>query len=257
MAFVSVSARALTFQRSITERLSCSTRSQSVRRLSSVRARMECSETSRTDTPSVSAAPTDLADDFYIPAESSPSDTSFVYALLGLAVSTATTIATAAPAEAAVPDGLKEAFKTIPASLAHPAIMWAVFGFSIYAFYLGWQSRQIRSVDAERRKELVKKKVTQRHFVVASNLFAVMTLFTFAGMANTYTRTGKLFPGPHLYVGLGLVALMSAMTAAVPYMQQGKTWAKNAHFAAAFGALGLFGWQAKSGMVIVGKLLKW
>jgi hypothetical protein len=182
----------------------------------------------------------------------SDSDASFLYALLGFAVATPV-----ASVRADVPPALKDAFTSIPVSLAHPTTMWLLLGTSLYAFYLGWQSRQIRSVDAERRKELVKSKVTQRHFTTASALFTIMTIATFSGMANTYARTGKLFPGPHLYAGLGLVAVMSVMSAMVPYMQQGKDWAKNVHFTLAFSAVALFGWQAKSGMAIVSKLLHW
>lgn len=160
-------------------------------------------------------------------------------------------------AAVAVPEGLVEAFKSKPASLAHPAIMWVLLATCIYTFYLGYQSSLIRKSEPEKRKELVKAKVTDRHFKISSALFAVMTCATFSGMANTYARTGKLFPGPHLYAGLGLVATMSVMAAFVPYMQKGKNWARNSHFTIAFGALALFGWQAKSGMAIVGKLLGW
>lgn len=49
---------------------------------------------------------------------------------------------------------------------------------------------------------------------------------------------------------------MSVMSAMVPHMQKGKDWARNTHFSLAFVVTGLFLWQAKSGMVIVGKLLK-
>eukprot|EP00177_Eucheuma_denticulatum_P001627 GFKZ01002924.1.p1 GENE.GFKZ01002924.1~~GFKZ01002924.1.p1 ORF type:complete len:246 (-),score=19.78 GFKZ01002924.1:593-1330(-) len=160
------------------------------------------------------------------------------------------------PADA-VPESVIETFKSKPASLTHPIAMWLIFGTVLYTFYLGFQSRRIRSAEPEQRKELVKGKFGQRHLQTSSALFAVMTLATFEGMANTYTRTGKLFPGPHLYAGLGLVALMSVMSAVVPYMQKGKDWARGAHFGMAFLCVGLFGWQAKSGMVIVGKLLGW
>ena len=157
----------------------------------------------------------------------------------------------------AIPDAVIEAFKSKPASLVHPIVMWALLFAAVFTFYLGYQSSLIRKSEPKKRKELVKAKVTQRHFETSSALFVTMTLATFGGMANTYTRTGKLFPGPHLYAGLGLVALLSVMSSLVPYMQSGKNWAKNIHFTLAFGALGLFGWQAKSGMVIVGKLLGW
>lgn len=162
------------------------------------------------------------------------------------------------PVEAyAVPEALVEAFKSKPVSLVHPVVMWGIFGTAVYTGWLGWQSRQIRSVDAEKRKELIKAKVTKRHFEISGLIFALMTCATFSGMANTYARTGKLFPGPHLYAGLGLVATMSVMSALVPQMQSGKKWARDTHLALAVGAISLFGWQAKSGMVIVGKLLGW
>lgn len=174
-----------------------------------------------------------------------------------LTTALAIALAMAPDAAHAVPEALVTAFKSKPLSLVHPGVMWTVFGSASYAFYLGWQSRSIRSATPERRKELVKSKVTSRHFSLASQVLATMTFFTFFGMANTYTRTGKLFPGPHLYNGLGLVALLATMTALVPQMQSGKIWAKNTHFALAFPALFLFAWQAKSGMDIVAKLLGW
>lgn len=157
----------------------------------------------------------------------------------------------------AVPEAVAEGFKSIPVSLAHPATMWGVFAACLYAFYLGWASRSIRSATPERRKELVKEKVTKRHFETAASLFAVMTCATFFGMANTFARAEKLFPGPHLYAGLGLIAAMSVMVSLVPAMQGGKLWAKNAHFALAFPVTGMFAWQAWTGMQIVFKLLKW
>lgn len=160
------------------------------------------------------------------------------------------------PAEA-VPEALKEAFKSIPSSLAHPVVMWIAVATTLYTFYLGYQSSRIRSVSPEERKELVKGKFGERHFKTSSSLFAIVTLATFGGMANTYTRAGKLFPGPHLYAGLGIIATMSVMSSMVPYMQKGKAWARNTHFTGAFLVTGLFLWQAKSGMVIVGKLLNW
>lgn len=176
----------------------------------------------------------------------------FALSLLGVYAA----LGTSSPASA-VPEALVEAFKSTPASLAHPATMWTMLGTALYTFYLGYQSRQIRSADTEKRKELIKGRFGDRHFKTSALLFAIMTVATFSGMANTYTRTGKLFPGPHLYAGLGLVATMAVMSSFAPYMLKGKDWARNAHFTLAFLAVGLFGWQAKSGMVIVGKLLGW
>lgn len=188
-------------------------------------------------------------------AEPCALDASSTFALLSLA--TAGVAAFPLPALAEVPEGVKETFKSIPASLVHPGMMWTLFALSLYAGWLGWQSRSIRSVDAATRKALVKSKVTLRHFAIASTLLATMTIFTFEGMANTYNRAGKLFPGPHLYAGLGLVALMTTTAAMVPYMQRGDNWARNAHLAFGISIVGVFAWQANTGMQIVGKLLKW
>eukprot|EP00172_Hildenbrandia_rubra_P000909 Plantae.Rhodophyta-Hildenbrandia_rubra.ctg15136.p1 GENE.Plantae.Rhodophyta-Hildenbrandia_rubra.ctg15136~~Plantae.Rhodophyta-Hildenbrandia_rubra.ctg15136.p1 ORF type:complete len:264 (-),score=26.03 Plantae.Rhodophyta-Hildenbrandia_rubra.ctg15136:954-1745(-) len=209
--------------------------------------------------------PLNIDDPFQLFTTSTPHDEDYeeslfdntqgwVYAILGMFIATtnpATTIAQE------VSPALKEIFKSKPASLMHPGTMWVIFGTGIYTFWLGYQASLVRKVEPAKRKELVKARVAKRHFRTSSTLFATMTCFTFIGMANTYTRTGKLFPGPHLYNGLGLVALMSIMASLVPAMQDGKLWARNTHFTLAFGAIGLLGWQAKSGVDIVSKLLGW
>lgn len=198
--------------------------------------------------PSNSDESTDLA----VPERFGEVMQQFTLSLLGVYAA----LGAASPA-AAAPEALVEAFKSTPASLAHPATMWTLLGTALYTFYLGYQSSLVRKSEPEKRKELVKGKFGDRHFRTSSALFAIMTVATFSGMGNTYARTGKLFPGPHLYAGLGLVATMSVMSACAPYMLKGKEWARNTHFTLAFLAVGLFGWQAKSGMVIVGKLLGW
>lgn len=192
-----------------------------------------------------------------VPWTEDASDVSFAFAWFTAACSALGAPSAVVAAVAEAPSSLKSTLTSQPFNLAHPTVMWLLFFTSVYALNLGWQSRQIRSAEPEKRKELVKSKVTQRHFTTATTLFAIMTTSTFLGMGNTYLRTGKLFPGPHLYVGLSLVTLMAFMTALVPHMQQGKDWAKNTHLAAGLSVVGLFGWQAKSGMAIVAKLLHW
>lgn len=187
---------------------------------------------------------------------SDASDASFNYALLTRSLACAAAFGGVGAANA-VPEALQEAFKTIPASLVHPGVMWTMFAGSVYAGWLGWQSRSIRSAEPEERKRLVKAKVTQRHFAVVSLLAAMTTVFTFEGMGNTFNRADKLFPGAHLYTGLGLVAAFSCTAALVPYMQKGKNGARNAHLAFGVLIVSMFAWQAKTGMDIVGKLLKW
>jgi hypothetical protein len=48
----------------------------------------------------------------------------------------------------------------------HPLIMWGLFGLSLYAMYLGFQARSIRTVEAEVRKELIQKDVRTKHYLM-------------------------------------------------------------------------------------------
>ncbi|EME30885.1 hypothetical protein Gasu2_24790 [Galdieria sulphuraria] len=160
-------------------------------------------------------------------------------------------------AEASALDVLQDIFKSKPGSLVHPFVMLGVLGTSLYTFYLGYQSRRIREADSETKKQLVKGRFGQRHYQTSAILLAVLTFFTFEGMANTFTRTGKLFPGPHLYAGLGSVTVMSIMASLAPFMQQGKNTARNIHFVLAFVVVGLIGSQLQSGYHILARLLGW
>ncbi len=63
------------------------------------------------------------------------------------------------------------------------------------------------------------------------------------GCVNTYMRTGKLFPGPHLYAGAAIVGLWAAAAALVPAMQKGDQNARNAHIALNAANVALFAWQ--------------
>ena len=57
------------------------------------------------------------------------------------------------------------------------------------------------------RKTLLKGGFRDRHFNWGSILLGAGVLFAVSGAVNTYLRTGKLFPGPHLYAGVGMVLL--------------------------------------------------
>lgn len=153
---------------------------------------------------------------------------------------------------------LKSLFKTVPLSLIHPITMDLLLLSAVYAFYLGWKVRQLRTTDdKELKKKLGKERPGARHFQLTSAMLAVMTITTFEGMANTFVRAGKLFPGPHLYVGLSMVSLMATMASLVPAMNRGNVAAKNAHFVMAFAVLSGFSWQLKTGFAIVSRLLGW
>ena len=80
------------------------------------------------------------------------------------------------------------------------------------------------------------------------------------GPLNTYARAGKLFPGPHLYAGAGLVVLWALAASCVPAMQKGNDTARSMHIGANVAGIGLFGWQVVSGIPILQKvweLTKW
>jgi len=133
--------------------------------------------------------------------------------------------------------------------------MWALLGLSIYATLLGFQSRKIRSADAETRKELIKKDVKTKHYLVGSALLALMVMGTVGGMAVTYWNNGKLFVGPHLLVGLGMTSLIAVSAALSPLMQKGNDLARITHITLNITLIGLFGWQAVTGVEIVQRII--
>lgn len=149
-----------------------------------------------------------------------------------------------------IPDGIKTW-----SQFGHPILMWVLLGLTAYAFYLGLQSKKIRTADKETRKELVKKQFTIRHHQAGSILLALMVVGTIGGMAVTYINNGKLFVGPHLLAGLGMTGLIAVSASLVPLMQKGNNLARTTHVSLNIVLLGLFGWQAITGMQIVQKIL--
>jgi len=150
--------------------------------------------------------------------------------------------------------GLLETVK-VWSQFGHPLIMWGLFAVTIYALYSGIQSRRTRTAAKEIRKELVKKKFGLKHHQIGSILLALMVGFNMEGMAVTYINNGKLFFGPHLIAGLIMVAIMAIATALVPYMQKGSEIARYSHISLNITILGLFGWQAISGMEILQRII--
>jgi hypothetical protein len=133
--------------------------------------------------------------------------------------------------------------------------MWVLLGLSIYAMVLGFQARKIRSADAETRKELIKKEVKTKHYLVGSALLALMVMGTVGGMAVTYWNNGKLFVGPHLLVGLGMTTLIALSASLSPLMQKGNDLARMTHITLNITLIGLFGWQAVTGVEIVQRII--
>jgi hypothetical protein len=139
---------------------------------------------------------------------------------------------------------------------AHPVIMWVLLGAALYALYLGVQIRRTRSAEGEVKKELIKGKFNIKHHQVGSALLAFMVLGTVGGMAVTYINNGKLFVGPHLLVGLGMTGLIATSASLTPFMQKGNDWARYTHIVLNVILVGLFGWQAVTGMQIVQRIVE-
>ncbi|MEM8603753.1 MAG: DUF4079 domain-containing protein, partial [Cyanobacteria bacterium P01_H01_bin.121] len=72
--------------------------------------------------------------------------------------------------------------------------------------------------------------------------------------AVTYINNGKLFVGPHLLAGLGMTGLIAFSASLSPLMQKGQEWARYTHILLNVTIVGLFTWQAVSGMQIVQKI---
>lgn len=149
----------------------------------------------------------------------------------------------------------------IPAALKpvltffHPIMMWILLGVSIYAMYLGMQIRRTRSAEGEQKKQLIQGRFNIRHHQIGSLLLALMVLGSIGGMAVTYINNGKLFVGPHLLAGLGMTGLVAISASLSPFMQKGNDLARYTHIVLNVVILGLFSWQAVTGMQIVQRIL--
>jgi hypothetical protein len=141
-------------------------------------------------------------------------------------------------------------------NFVHPTVMWALFATTLYAAYLGFKWRTTRQMEAgEEKKALVKQRLNDKHHVIGSIVLAVMVIGNVGGLAVTYINNGKLFVGPHLLAGLGMTALIAASAALSPQMQKGKDWARSGHIALNTILVGLFGWQAVTGVQIVLRII--
>ncbi|MED6181915.1 hypothetical protein PIB30_023756 [Stylosanthes scabra] len=179
-------------------------------------------------------------------------------------------------------------------ALIHPIVLGGLFFYTLWAGYLGWQWRRVRTiqneindlkkqvkpapvtpdgnpveVDAapspvqvkiqqltEERKELLKGSYRERHFNAGSILLAFGVLEAVGGGVNTWLRTGKLFPGPHLFAGAGITVLWALAAALVPPMQRGSETARNLHIALNALNVILFVWQIPTGIDIVFKVFE-
>jgi MFS family permease len=140
-------------------------------------------------------------------------------------------------------------------NFVHPPLMWVLLGMCIYAMYLGVQIRRTRSATPEVRKELIKGKYNDRHHKIGSIILALMVLGSIGAITVTYINNGKLFVGPHLLAGLGMTVLIAVSASLTPYMQKGRDWARYGHIGINVTIMGLFGWQALSGLEILQRII--
>ncbi|XP_071729524.1 uncharacterized protein [Rutidosis leptorrhynchoides] len=175
-------------------------------------------------------------------------------------------------------------------ALVHPIVMGGLFAYTLYAGYLGWQWRRVRTIQdeinelkkqeepvaatpegtpvtpsplqskiqqlSEERKVLIKGQYREKHYNAGSILLAFGVFESIGGGVNTYLRTGKLFPGPHLFAGAAITVLWAAAAALVPPMQKGNETARNLHIALNVLNVLLFAWQIPTGFDIVLKVFE-
>lgn len=151
-------------------------------------------------------------------------------------------------------DKIPESVK-VYSQFVHPALMWVLFALTIYALYLGVQIRRTRAAEGELKKELIKGKFNLKHYQIGSVVLALMVVGSIAGMVVTYINNGKLFVGSHLLAGLGMTALIALSAALSPFMQKGQDWARYTHISLNVVIMGLFGWQALTGVQIVQRII--
>jgi Protein of unknown function (DUF4079) len=138
----------------------------------------------------------------------------------------------------------------------HPVLMWVLFALTLYAFYTGMKVRKTRSATGDEKKELIKEKFNTKHYQLGSLILSLMVLGSIGAMAITYINSGKLFVNPHLIAGLSMTGMIAVSASLSPYMQKGVEWARYTHIALNTAIVGLFGWQAVTGVQIVQNILK-
>ena len=149
---------------------------------------------------------------------------------------------------------IPEPLKTIVA-FAHPLLMLFTLFLALYAGYVGWQYRRIRSTEGEEKKALISKRYNTLHHKLGSIFLVLMVAGAVGGMAVTYNNNGKLFVGAHLIAGLGLMVLAALSAAFAPLLQQGKEWVRSTHIAVNTILIGIFGWQTLTGWEIVQRIV--
>jgi hypothetical protein len=109
----------------------------------------------------------------------------------------------------------------------------------------------------EKRTQIQAGNFRDRHYQLGTILLGFGIPMALEGPVNTYMRAGKLFPGEHVYAGVGVVALWAFAASLVPEMQKGKEWARYGHMGANALTFGLFAYyQIPTGLGIAAKVIE-
>jgi hypothetical protein len=137
----------------------------------------------------------------------------------------------------------------------HPTIMLVLFGYFLYAGYLGWQTRRTRTATGDIKKELIQGRYSSRHYNLGAIALAIMVLGSIGGIASTYFSYGELTVDAHLIVGLTMTGAIAIAASLVPFMQKGNAIARNVHIGINITLTLLFAWQTVTGFGIVLQIL--
>jgi hypothetical protein len=140
-------------------------------------------------------------------------------------------------------------------SFFHPVTMWILLALALYTLYLGVQVRRTRLAEGEPKKELIKGRFAMRHHQIGSILLALMVMGAIGGITVTYINNGKIVISPHLFAGLGIVGINYHLCGAGAVYASSMTWVRSIHVSLNLIVLGLFGWQAVTGVQIVQKII--
>ena len=158
---------------------------------------------------------------------------------------------------------LHSAFVSLPGSLIHPIAMLCIASGWVLTWVIGLGVRR------ERKNQLRGNEGTRllgddraaglwsgrSHHKLSAGLLFATVLFMLTGMANTFSRTGRLFPGPHLYGGLGLILAVTANVALAPWLRE-KVQLRTLHTAIGGIVILLVASQIYSGLGILSSLIQ-
>lgn len=140
--------------------------------------------------------------------------------------------------------------------LIHPALMWGVVGLYLYTAYLGWQSRRIRFVKGETRRELIQNHVGAKHAKVAPFFLGLLLVGGGMGEIVSYQHSGIFFHSLHGQIGALMMLLVIGTACLAPMLRKGVAWARTTHASIGVVLLLLFLFQIPSGMQIIQRILK-